>query len=83
MAILEVTLERSSMSMSAKLNILTAEGCRRLRNCGLEVPWGEQVEFLNKLMISMMWSGYTPKVREVVARRILARPTIQIKSSEK
>ena len=75
MASLEVTLERSSMSMAAKLNILTAEGCRRLRNCSLDTPWSIQVIFLNKLMISMMWGGYTPKVREVVARRILAKYT--------
>ena len=74
-ASLDVTLERSSMSMSAKLNILTAEGCRRLRNCSLDTPWSTQVKFLNKLMISMMWGGYTPKVREVVARRILAKYT--------
>ena len=80
MANVELTLERASMSMAAKLNILTAEGCRRLRNCSLEIPWNNQVEYLNRLMISMMWGGYTQKVREVVARRILAKHTNNIRN---
>ena len=80
MASVEVTLERASMSMAAKLNILTAEGSRRLRNCDLETPWNQQVEYLNKLMVSMMWGGYTPKIREIVARRVLAKYTNNLRN---
>ena len=72
-ASVEVTLQRTAMSGSSKLNILTNEGSRRLRNCSLDTPWTEQVIFLNKLMISMMWGGYSGKQREIVARRVLAR----------
>ena len=68
------------MGMAAKLNILTAEGSRRLRNCDLETPWNEQVEYLNKLMVSMMWGGYTPKIREIVARRVLAKYTNNLRN---
>ena len=80
MASVELTLERASMSMSSKLNILTAEGCRRLRNCSLQIPWKEQVQCMNRLMISMMWGGYTPKVREIVARRVLAKHTNNLRN---
>ena len=80
MASVELTLERASMSMAAKLNIVTAEGCRRLRNCSLEIPWNNQVEYLNRLKICMMWGGYTQKVREVVARRILAKDTNNLRN---
>ena len=73
MASLEVALQRTAMSESSKLNILTNEGSRRLRNCSLDIPWTEQVVFLNKLMISMMWGGYSGKQRKIVVRRVLAR----------
>ena len=53
-ASVEVTLQRTAMSGSSKLNILTNEGFRRLRNCSLDTPWTEQVLLLNKLMVSMM-----------------------------
>ena len=53
MASLEVTLNKTSMSESMKLNILTNEGSRRLRNCSVDIPWSEQVTYVNRLMISM------------------------------
>ena len=63
------------MSMSAKLNILTNEGCRRLRNCSPNLPWAEQVTYLNKLMISMLYGGYSGKTTQIVARRVIAKYT--------
>lgn len=73
MASLEVTLNMSAMSNSAKLNILTNEGTRRLRNCSIDIPWTEQIQYINRLMISMKWGGYSIHQREIVARRILAK----------
>ena len=35
MASLELTLNKTAMSMANKLNILTQEGSRRIRNCSL------------------------------------------------
>ena len=61
------------MSMANKLNILTQEGSRRIRNCSLSLPWEEQREYLNQLSIQMMWSGYSQKCRELVIRRVLAK----------
>ena len=53
MSSLEVPLNMSAMSNSSKLNILTNEGTRRLRNCSLDIPWTEQTQYINRLMISM------------------------------
>ena len=53
MSSLEVTLQRAVISPSAKFNILTQEGNRRLRNYDLEMPWTQKVEYINKLMVSM------------------------------
>ena len=39
MSSLEVVLGRSAMSMGSKLSILLHEGCRRVRNCSVELPW--------------------------------------------
>ena len=75
MSSLEVTLQRTLMSMSAKLNIIANEGYRRLRNCSPNLPWAEQVTYLNKLMISMLYGGYSGKTRQIVARRVIAKYT--------
>ena len=58
MASMEVILYRSAMTMSSKMNILTQEGGRRIRNCSVSLPWQTVRGFLNKLMISMLWGGY-------------------------
>merc|ERR1712240_988396 len=73
MASMEVVNARSAMSQSSKISILTQEASRILRNCSPDLPWGEKVTFLNKLMISMKWSGHSEKVREIVTRRSLSR----------
>ena len=39
----------------------------------MDIPWSQKVEDINRLMISMMWSGHSSKLREIVAKRILAR----------
>ena len=73
MSSLEVILSRSSISMGSKLDILTQEANRRLRNCFLSLPWTDKLVFLNKLMIQMMWAKYPVSSREIVARRSLAK----------
>ena len=42
--------------------------------------WSEKVPYLNKLMISMLWSGYSEKTRELLATRILARYSQNIRN---
>ena len=78
MSSLEVTLCRSAMSTASKVSILTQEGSRRLRNCSLEMEWKDKIIFINRLMVSMMWGGYGPKLRELVSRRIIARYDMNI-----
>ena len=39
MSSLKVVPGRSVMSMVSKLSILVQEGCRRVRNCSVELPW--------------------------------------------
>ena len=73
MASKETILTRSAMSLGSKMNILVAEGSRRLRNCSLELPWATRVEHLNRLSVSMKWAGYNQEVRRTVVTRILAR----------
>merc|ERR1712240_557678 len=82
MALMEVVNARSAMSQSSKISILTQEASRILRNCSPDLPWGEKVTYLNKLMISMKWSGHSEKVREIVARRSLARYFTNLKNLE-
>ena len=52
---------------------MVQEGNRRLRNTSKDIPWGEKVHLINKLMIQMSWSGHKRKKREIVAKRILAK----------
>ena len=73
MSSLEVVNSRSAMSTGSQISILVQEASRILRNCELSLPWNEKLFFLNKLMIRMMWSGHNQTVREIVARRSLAR----------
>ena len=63
MASKEVILERSAMSTSSKVNILVQEGARRLRNCSLDLSWDKVVIYLNNLMTSMYWGGYSTSQR--------------------
>ena len=73
MASLEVVLSRSAMSLGSKLSILVQEGCRIIRNCSPDLQWQHKLDYLNKLMVRIKWSGYGFKVREIVAKRILAK----------
>ena len=73
MSSLEVVNSRSAMSQGTQISILVQEACRILRNCELSLPWKDKLSFLNKLMIRMKWSGHGETVREVVARRSLAK----------
>ena len=83
MSSLEVVNSRSAMSQGAQISILVQEACRILRNCELTLPWKDKLFFLNKLMIRMKWSGHSEVVREVVARRSLAKYFNNLKSFRK
>ena len=72
-ASLELTNMKTAMSTANKINILTQEGSRRLRNCSLSLPWQEQKEYLDSLSIQMMWCGYKQQTREIVIKRVLAK----------
>ena len=73
MSSLEVVMDKSSMNTSSKMNILSQEGGRRLRNHSLNTAWETKLIDVNKLMIQMLWSGYNYVAREIVARWILAK----------
>ena len=73
MSSLEVVLKRSAMSMGSKMAILVQEGCRRIKNCSVQLEWEEKVIHLNKLMVQMKWGGYSQVTREIVAERILGK----------
>ena len=73
MASLELVSARSAMSMSSKISILVQEACRRVKNYSVFLPWNQKVAEVNKLICQMLWSGYSEKIREVVARRALAK----------
>ena len=80
MASTEIVNSKSAMSLGSKINILVNEGNRRLRNCIPSMEWKYKVPFLNKLMVSMKWSGYSERVRELVSVRILARYNQNLKN---
>ena len=51
MSSLEVVTTKSAMSLSSKMNILTQEGGRRLRNCSKDITEMDKMEDITKLMI--------------------------------
>ena len=61
------------MSTTANYSILVQEGARRLRNMDPTTSWDQKLPLLNKLMVQMLWAGYSMKDREIVTRRILAK----------
>ena len=74
MASLELVLARSAMGIATtKINILVQEGNRRVRNCSMQLPWEVRLRYINGHMAQMMWSGYSQSIREVVARRLIAK----------
>ena len=73
MASLEVVLMKSSMSMGAKLSILTQEACRRDRNFSPSLSWSLKVAEINRIMWHMREWGYGENTREIVARRTLGK----------
>ena len=73
MALLELVSARSAMSMASKINILVQNTSRRVRNYSIHLHRETKVSHINTLMCQMMWSGYSQKVREVVARRTIAK----------
>ena len=69
MASLEITLKRSAMNTAAKYSILVQEGSRRLRNMDPKTSWDQKLPLPNKLMVQMLWAGYSMKDREIVSKR--------------
>ena len=61
------------MSMGSKLDILTQEANRRIRNCSPSLPWTSKLPYINRLMIQMKWAGYSENSRQIVATRALAK----------
>ena len=73
MASLELVLARLAMEMATKINILVQEGNRRVRNCSMQLPWEVRLRYIKELMAQMMGSGYSQSIREVVAKRLIAK----------
>ena len=44
--------------------------------------WDQKLPLINKLMMQMLWAGYSMKDREIVSRRILAKYTNDIYSNQ-
>ena len=45
----------------------------RVRNCSMQLPWEVRLRYINRLMAQMMWSGYSQSIKEIVARRLIAK----------
>ena len=54
MSFLEVTLHKAAMRTSSKLNILTQEGNKRIRDWDLEMASTLKVKYMNRFMVSMV-----------------------------
>ena len=39
----------------------------------MQLPWEVRLRYINRLMAQMMWSEYSQSIREVVARRLIAK----------
>ena len=55
---------------------LVQEGARRLRNMDPHTSWDQKLPLLNKLMVQMLWAGYSRNDREIISERILANMTM-------
>ena len=58
-----VMLARSAMPGKIKINSLTQEVIRRLRNCRRSMNWSIKAKILSEFMHSMMASGYSEQYR--------------------
>ena len=55
------------------MNIMMAEGDRRLRCCHPDLEWKKKAWFLTDFSIQMMDCGHSAKFRDVVVSRVVAR----------
>ena len=56
-------MEKSAMPMNTKMNVLSQEIIRRMKNMSLSLPVSARVEVLNRMMIKMKDSGYSQDQR--------------------
>ena len=73
MASKSVVMASSAFTASEKMNILTNEGNRRLRNHSPHISWKEKRKDLDTLMIQMEECGHTEEFRGLVADRVVSR----------
>ena len=66
-------MANSAFTTAEKLNILTNEGNRRLRNHSPHLSWNEKKKDLDTLMIQMEECGHSEAFRAVVAVRVISR----------
>ena len=58
-----VIMRNSAAPLNQKRTVLTQEGIRRLKNCKMELEWGQKAQHLSNLMQKMKNSGYDEKFR--------------------
>ena len=76
--------ERSSHPQNMKMNVLTNEALRILRNCNRYLQWDETAEHLSYFMKRLQFSGYDQVFRSSVVKRALKRyDEIQRRSTER
>ena len=73
MASRAVVLIRSAFTTKDILNIIMAEGDRRLSCSSLQLSWRTQTGLLTDLNIQLMDCGQSPDFRDMVISRIVAR----------
>ena len=56
-----VIMRNSAAPLNQKRTVLTQEGIRRLKNCKIELEWGQKAQHLSNLMQKMKNSGYDEK----------------------
>lgn len=61
-----VLMESSAIPIRMKISTLAAEVDRRLRNCGATITIQEKGEILTKLIVKMLHSGYSQRLRQEV-----------------
>ena len=58
--------QRSAIPYRDKMNILTQEVIRTLKNCSRELPWEEKAKQLEETSLMMQFSGYNATFRKAV-----------------
>ena len=69
----KVMSSRTAFSTTTKLNMLVAEGWRRLYNMSPSLPWEEKAKVLSQYNLAMTEAWHTEPFRMTVTKRILAK----------